>query len=194
MSYNLYSHPNILLKDHLHETRNSALYLFNQHNIFTEYHDILEIAALFHDLGKASSYFQDHILNIETSDNPDLSKHSEISKKVPVTTTQFKSDNPDLSKHSEISALWAYIYSKNIMQKDEKTALITYLIIKRHHGNIRNFSDNFGFDDEEQIIKINKAIDYDELSEIYSEFLNTDHLNSNYFSEHLPTIKNSQVL
>ena len=162
MPYNLYSHPNILLKDHLHETRNSALHLLKQHNIFTEYQDILEIAALFHDLGKASSYFQNYILKKKTT------------------------DNKDLRKHSEISALWAYIYTKNIMQKDEKTALITYLIIKRHHGNIKDFRDNFGFDDEEQIIKINKAIDYDELREIYSEFLNTDHLNSNYFTEHLP--------
>lgn len=156
----LYSHPSTTLKEHLLATRDMALYLFDQHNVFAEYREVLEIATLLHDLGKASSYFQDYLLK---------------RRKV----------NQELKKHAGISALWAYIYTKKILEKDNKIALLTYLIIKRHHGSIKDYKDNF--DVEDYLLEINEKIDYQALRSIYQDVLETECFNADFFKQNLPS-------
>lgn len=162
MSFKLLSHPDKLLKDHLFKVREIGLSNFDRHSIFNEYRELLEIVLLFHDLGKASHYFQDY-LN-PTKENP----------------------NEKFKKHSEISAQWAYIYCHNILKYDLKKSLFVYLLIRKHHGSLNNFDDNFTYDlDEEDLLKISSAIDYNELRLIYKDLKHVEILSHKNFVENV---------
>nr|HPK40634.1 CRISPR-associated helicase Cas3' [Candidatus Cloacimonadota bacterium] len=80
-----------------------------------------------------------------------------------------------------ISALWAYIYTKEILGKDNKTALLTYLIIKRHHGSIKDYEDNFI--DGDHLSEINEGIDYQALRSIYQDVLKTECFTAEFFEQ-----------
>lgn len=149
MDCKLLSHPGKYLRDHLIKVLEIGSSVFKQQGIFTEYENILKIILLFHDLGKASNYFQIYIKD-----------------------PQNYNYNTLLKAHSEISALWAYYYIKNQLQTDLKTSSFAYIAIKKHHGDIENYRDNFIESlDEEILLKINESIDYRELNNIYSEIL-----------------------
>jgi CRISPR-associated endonuclease/helicase Cas3 len=160
MAFKLKSHPDILLADHLQICRETGLSLMKKHGLFTEYQVLMEIVLLFHDLGKASHYFQDYLSGNKVND-------------------KFK-------KHAEISALWAFFLIRVQTGNDLKSALLAYLLIRRHHGEIKNFEDNFVDDLEpDDLIRISQKINYEELKLIYKPYLNTDKLSHQYFEDFL---------
>ena len=46
----------------------------------------------------------------------------------------------ELKKHGEFSALWTY-YLVLKVTNDEKIALLAYMIVRKHHGNLVEFKD-----------------------------------------------------
>ena len=158
------SHPNKLLIDHLREVAiicknniknkkfNSGTRLFNDLVIT----DIAYIAGAFHDIGKATSFFQDYIRNPEKE------------------TTKLKN-------HALISSLFAkeivlkYLNKTQINEVDKKLlSLFIFTTVKRHHGNLQNFSDELIIKNElveNLVIQVNK-IDEIEIQKIINELLN----------------------
>ena len=112
MDFRLKSHPNILLKDHLGQVLDFGIRRFDENGLFPEYKDLLRVVLAFHDLGKASSFFQDYLVD-----------------KTPRTA---------LTRHSEISALWTYVYCENILKTSAKDALFAYICVRSHHANLSN--------------------------------------------------------
>jgi len=157
----LLSHPDKLLKDHLTGVLKVGLNVFHRNKIFTEYEDFISAILLFHDFGKASSYFQNYL------------------KKT-------KSVHEKLKRHAEISALWFYFYSKKILALNEKEAILGYIIIKHHHANLNNFKRMCTYSlSSDDLLEINDQIHYSELQYIYHDLLETQFLTSETFKKSL---------
>lgn len=143
MSFKLYSHPGILLKNHLEGVVRTGLSRFEENGLYKEDYLLLKIILSFHDLGKASSFFQEYLLHNNTRSK--------------------------LNHHSEFSALWAYQICSQDFKLDYLSCLIAYITIKSHHLDLDNIKymliSNL---DEETLLKINDNIDYDELNSIYN--------------------------
>ncbi|MDD3175573.1 MAG: CRISPR-associated helicase Cas3' [Candidatus Nanoarchaeia archaeon] len=90
--------------------------------------------CLFHDLGKATSYFQAYIRGTRGSDN--------------------------LTRHSLLSAVTAYLAVKDLF-KSELWAYTTFLLIKEHHGNLSSFDKSSVNEDRlrTDLSQINTQID-----------------------------------
>jgi len=145
----LYSHPDQSLQNHLEGVLKSVKQLWEQRQ-FTGWetpedkrrlHDLLCVAAVFHDFAKATSYFQDYIL----SENK--------------TKTL-------LSRHSLLSAIVSYFIGKKFLesqQHDLYEPLFLFLAVKRHHGNMNNLLSEVNIHQEERhyLLKQVKAIDYE---------------------------------
>jgi CRISPR-associated endonuclease/helicase Cas3 len=146
------SHPGKLLKTHLEGTLQNGMDIFKRNGIYKNHENFINSVLLLHDLGKASSYFQDYIRG---------------SKQVKDT----------LKRHAEISALWFYFYSKEVLNFSEKFCVFGYILIKCHHADFINFDDMCAASlSKDEIFQINNEIDYDELKFIYQ-----DKLDSNFF-------------
>ncbi|MCL5673957.1 MAG: CRISPR-associated helicase Cas3' [Deltaproteobacteria bacterium] len=130
---NLYSHPDKLLEDHLLNVSNLILQFISEkpHNIQKELKEIAVIIGLAHDLGKATNYFQEYLLNKDIKQN----KHS---------------------SHSFLSAICAFNLSKEIKYLDTSIIephlfpLAAFLSVKRHHGDLRDVSFEIIFEDEDE--------------------------------------------
>lgn len=144
MSFRLYSHPEMLLKDHLLQVTNTGMARFNRNRIFMEYAALQKVILAFHDLGKGSEYFQSYLLE----DAP----------------------RTNLSRHSEFSALLAYQYCEQVLCSTPLDSLIAYVCVKSHHGNLDDFIEllctSLSNDD---LLSINERVSYNELNEILSE-------------------------
>lgn len=123
---NLYSHPGILLEDHLLGVFEfSELFLSEKPlEIRERLKDICRVIALTHDLGKATKYFQDY-LNADDKEKLKTEKAS----------------------HSLFSSLCAYYLTKKLPLSSEIYSIFAFLAIRRHHGNLRNVKDDVIFDD-----------------------------------------------
>lgn len=144
MVYKLKSHPEILLKDHLQQVLNTGIARFEANGIHGGYEALLRVVLAFHDLGKASHYFQSYL-------EGDTGKAS-------------------LAKHSEISALWAFHYCKQKLKLPILQCIFAYVCIKRHHGNLENIRDMYCPSlDQESLRQIAQAIDYNEMANIYND-------------------------
>ncbi|MCD6401362.1 MAG: CRISPR-associated endonuclease Cas3'', partial [Anaerolineales bacterium] len=101
------------------------------------------LIGLFHDFGKATSWFQNYIRGHEKSSH--------------------------FTNHSLFSAIVGY-YAVLQEMKNEKWAYIAYMIIKRHHGNLESFEqcgDKLNLAPvKEQLKNIQKTC-FDVLSEFY---------------------------
>jgi CRISPR-associated endonuclease/helicase Cas3 len=117
---NFYSHKEILLKDHLKNVGNCAKSFIEKLNL--KYKDLSEIGCIIgksHDLGKYTSYFQQH-LNGENIGNK--------------------------AHHSLLSAIFGAYIIKNYLETHTDIniphknflPLISYLIIYKHHGDLRS--------------------------------------------------------
>lgn len=138
----LHSHPDKLLIDHLREVATIAThvvrgkgYRFVQANgtevTQQQLTDLVWIAGAFHDLAKATSYFQDYIEDTERV-------------------------HTKLKNHALLSALFSYFVaskycSRNIADDLLKNLLPTFVFtaVKSHHGNIINLADEILFKEEE---------------------------------------------
>lgn len=136
----LLSHPEKLLIEHLREVATIAsstevIVGFNFH--FKDdigispkqLVDLVWIAGAFHDLGKATSYFQDYIKDLEGIHN-------------------------HLKNHAQLSSVFSFYAANQYCSRELNNKLLAellpYLIfvaVKRHHGNIENLERELIFDD-----------------------------------------------
>ncbi len=138
-----------ILIDHLSNVTNLCLMSFRQLNvnfsIITEqdFEKLIQLVGLFHDFGKATSFFQDHL-------------HGKRTDK--------------FTRHSEISAILAFMVAKNI-GFDDKWAYMVFQVIIRHHGDLKDFeklsTDNHSII-KKQLSNIRYSKDYDQLLDFYS--------------------------
>ncbi len=127
----MYSHPGKLLNDHLEQVANSCVIKFNRtkHNLSDFFptkiwEKLVWLIGFSHDIGKATKYFQNYLFE------------SNKEKKIVLK------NQPETS-HSLLSAVIAFWILEQFV-KGKNNSLFSlmpfyiFLIIKRHHGNIRN--------------------------------------------------------
>ena len=114
----LKSHPNKLLEDHLKNVANFSKSSFNSlifenNELFAE---IAYIIGLSHDFAKSTSFFQDYIITGNSNEN---------------------------KAHGFLSAVFTYFAVESYLIKNNITfeknlAIISYIVVLHHHGNIKN--------------------------------------------------------
>ena len=174
-SYKLLSHPDEYLVNHL-----SDVATFSKNSILDKNlsfsHDLNEILpkvvfylGACHDFGKGTSFFQEYIQLEDTPKKRSLKS------------------NP-LTKHGLISAVFAFYCVKQLLPKENNfdyLPLLSFLIVKRHHGNLDNPNFELSSIDDQQIAILQKQVEIlaiDELIAIYSLLLPTVNIN-HFFSD-----------
>jgi CRISPR-associated endonuclease/helicase Cas3 len=165
----LKSHPDKSLADHLNNVGNRCKEILRIKNLniaeFVDFDTLLEISYLIgitHDIGKATTYFQRYITETD-----------EVARK--------KQKNKPETHHAFISSIFTYyvvkrhLAKKGLLEKEyyKYLPIIGFFVVKRHHGNLDNADDEiYSIDEEKQEVlqKQVKAIDFDELDEIYATF------------------------
>jgi CRISPR-associated endonuclease/helicase Cas3 len=129
--YNLKSHENIYLIDHLRFVGDRAKNLIESKELGFSYNknqlkNAAKVMGYTHDLGKGTVYFQQYL--------DDMIKYgkSEVDNK--------------LRSHALISALICYY---NLKYVDDELAVIGYIVVKRHHGSLKNFREESNITDLE---------------------------------------------
>ena len=89
--------------------------IFSRNRVYPGHDNFLSALLILHDLGKASDFFQQYILNKKTV-------------------------NEKLKRHAEISALWFYFYAIDILKLEHKYSALGYILIKYHHADFINFN------------------------------------------------------
>jgi CRISPR-associated endonuclease/helicase Cas3 len=120
-SFKLYSHPNKLLYEHLHEVAELSRKILREKVFYDESYtkDLLsEVAYLIgftHDFGKATTFFQNHLLGRYSG---------------------------ELAHHSQISSLFTYYvvkaYLKKLKIEDSIIPLIAWIVVFRHHSDLED--------------------------------------------------------
>ncbi len=104
---------------------------------------LIQIVGLFHDFGKATTFFQEHL-------------HGGGSNKY--------------TRHSEISAILAFMVAQNV-GFENKWAFMVFQVVIRHHGDLKDFeklsTDNHSII-KKQLSNIRYSKDYDQLLDFYS--------------------------
>lgn len=164
----LKSHPNKRLEDHLKNVfligdkllKSKALCfeIFDMDKIYL----LNKICLLIHDAGKAMSYFQYYMEDIEQGES--IEKHGEM------------------KEHGLISGIIAYYITLKYME-DEIMAFLALMIVSRHHNSLENpknaysmFSkSNIGSNKMKNLEKQYNSINRNELDAIYKKLgLNLD--------------------
>lgn len=157
-SSNLFSHPDKKLIVHLQNVSNQAVIKLQNilpnfnHLISAKYlEDFVYIMGFVHDFGKATVFFQEYLLEKDEK------------KK-----TQMKND--ERTNHSLISAIFAFVIAKEYVEEKRSKndlfvlmPLFIFLIVKRHHGNVRNITPSNDSDSE-----LNNY-DFTRLKEVFTE-------------------------
>lgn len=172
-SFKLKSHPDKLLFDHLKNVACLCKKTVDETVLNVEeevnkqvFSDTAYIIGATHDLGKATSFFQDYITEEEEDKRRTL--------KAQATT-----------HHGLLSALFTYVTVKEYMEErcvGGKVAkylpVVSFLIVKRHHGDLLNALDEIRDIDEPKIFEVIekqlKAIDHDELQRIFDILLSNE--------------------
>ncbi|MGL6297670.1 MAG: CRISPR-associated helicase Cas3' [Methanobacteriaceae archaeon] len=161
MKHNLNSHPGSLLKDHLLNTAN-----FSKNTVLSKeipnknlYSEISFLIAISHDFAKSTSFFQNYL--------------------------QDNSLKTELKNHGSLSAVLGFYVIDNYINSENLNdfwflAPIAWIVIFRHHGNIRNILRTGGeqkkLTDENEIKRLKKQIldikeyNCDEISEFYNNY------------------------
>jgi CRISPR-associated endonuclease/helicase Cas3 len=163
--FNLKSHPDKLLIDHL---RNVGLLCKNtiqskkiNSNIFNLNDEILAnfsfITGVSHDFGKGTINFQNYINEKEEKRKSSLK------------------NNPE-TRHGLLSSLFTYFVIKESLKdlKFEFLAMLGYFVVKKHHGNLGDVTDEILDLDDKNVEILNRQINYlclEELKLIYLELL-----------------------
>jgi CRISPR-associated endonuclease/helicase Cas3 len=117
MTFSLLSHPHKLLKDHVTNVLENARTLYAKLPISGDTKHLIDICCLFHDIGKASTFFQDYMKAIRDGKS---------------YNTSDKRKN-----HAAIGAVWAYHIARE-KGFEEKLAFLAYLCVLKHHGALEN--------------------------------------------------------
>lgn len=162
----LLSHPDKYLIDHLCEVATIATatatgkgyrFALSSGTEITQKQlaDLVWIAGAFHDLAKATSYFQSYIRNPEGVHN-------------------------HLKNHAQLSSIFAWFMASQYCKQQFSDKLISELIpvlvliaVKRHHGSIENLQKEllFSNDDLETFSEQIKSIEPESVETIISELL-----------------------
>lgn len=168
--FHLRSHPDKLLFRHLSNVGNKSSSTSKEKSLSLEkfgidentFSKITYLIGISHDFGKGTEYFQRYLL--ET--NPSIQRSLKNKKEY---------------HHGLISAIFTYyilkkyvdsLNDKNIL---EYTPIIGYLVVKRHHGNLKDAEDEIRElidEDTLEIIDLQiKSLDAHELKTIYEKLL-----------------------
>ena len=154
----LHSHPDKLLIKHLEEVAENCKRVISERVLYVEKKEILEniayIMGSFHDIGKATRYFQHYLLS------PD---HKVIGPK----------------SHALISAIYVkqvvQLYlSKSGLSKFEQQLFthFAFTAVKRHHGRLDNFESELYIEEKQgELAKQIKVFEEAETDEIIVNFL-----------------------
>lgn len=150
----LESHPGVPLVNHLSEVAKNCLRIANENT--TDFGlkneikaDLLFVCGFYHDLGKATSYFQNYLKNPEGVHN-------------------------SLKNHSLPSAVFVFYVVQNYLNDkgfDENRkfllSVICFIVVKRHHGNLGNFINEIGIEHfKEDLEKQFESIDQEAIQPI----------------------------
>lgn len=177
----LYSHPGKALEEHLINVADIAIQNLNQapDDIFKRHgKDVLsrlvKVCALCHDIGKATSYFQEYLFA------PDSVKD--------------KLKVKEETHHGFLSAIAAYFATKAEFEgvdalKDEERELlpfIAFLVVRRHHGNFRDVLDEVIWKERERGVLLAQVESIDETKlSVINEKLRRAGLNVDITNAHL---------
>lgn len=127
------SHPGVPLINHLLEVAKNCKKIANENSTDfgldkTLKSDLLFICGFYHDLGKATSYFQKYLKNPEGSHNS-LKNHSLPSAVFVFYTVQ------EYLKDKNYEANQIFLLS-----------VLCFIVVRRHHGNLGDFINEVGID------------------------------------------------
>lgn len=163
-SNNYFSHPEKFLAEHLtNVATNSSLIVKSKCLNIGDFiskkilEDVAYLIGASHDFGKFTSYFQRYIL-ADSDERIQLKNKTE-------------------SRHSFISAIFAfsvteeYLRKINLLGKDyyNYLPLLAFLIVRRHHGDLKNIIDDFSIAGEDIDVcrKQINSINLREVQQIY---------------------------
>lgn len=161
-SFNLKSHPDKLLRNHLKNVGKLSEDIVSSKRIQNKeiFSKVAYIIGISHDFGKATKAFQDYLI---TKERTKYAKHGFLSSLFGYYTTKIY-----LNKINELEKFW-YM------------PIIAWIIINKHHGSLGNIRGTDGeidkLKDEGEIKTAKKQIDdivnnnMDEIKRIYSELL-----------------------
>jgi len=172
-SSSLKSHPDKLLVEHLHRVGEICRSCVKEKKLNIDDVDLLKDAiyliGITHDLGKATDYFQKYIME----------KNEKKKKSLKAK---------DITHHGLLSALFSYAVMREYLnQRELKDGLLaeylpimSFLAVKRHHGNLLNAIDEIKDIDieKEKILKLAevqiKSIDKNELCKILEDLISRE--------------------
>lgn len=148
------SHPGIPLVNHLTEVAKNCLGIADRNTTNFGFDkkvkaDLLFICGYYHDLGKATSYFQNYL------HNPDKPHNS-------------------LKNHSLPSAVFVFYVAQQYLKESGLTknerfllSVICFIVVRRHHGNLGDFKNEIGINHfKEDLENQYNSIDKDAIQEI----------------------------
>lgn len=114
------SHPGVSLSEHLRKVNSIANCFINEkpENLGKLLSSIVEIITKYHDIAKATTYFQEYIKGIRKRN--------------------------ELTKHSLLSSLFAYHVARETL-KNEKLALLCFIAVYCHHKNLTSVDNLMDF-------------------------------------------------
>lgn len=143
MTFSLLSHPHKLLLHHVTNVLENARTLYADIPLSDDIKRLIDICCLFHDIGKASTFFQDYITAIRDGKT---------------TNTSDKRKN-----HAAIGAVWTFHIARE-QGYDEKLSFLAYLCVLKHHGALENVDSMLPATklDFAMLPEINAALNYRE--------------------------------
>lgn len=163
----LYSHPDKILIEHLQKVGNLCQENLNLKKLNIEEYidfdilkDISYLIGVTHDFGKVTIYFQEYLKEKDESKKLEMKNRAEI-------------------HHSFISALFTYYVVKKYLLTKELLSkkyycylpVISFLVVKRHHGNLDDALDEVILDsiDDKILEKQVNTIDFEIVNNIYNK-------------------------
>jgi len=125
-SFNLYSHPEKFLYEHLKNVAELMEFFLDEKpaSIRDELSPIIKVVGLSHDIGKATESFQRYLFAEESERN------------------KLK------TQHSLFSAICTYYLASELKIKNKILPFFAYIAVRRHHGDLIDIKDEVSLFDE----------------------------------------------
>jgi len=137
---------------------------FKQNGIWMEYKPVMEVILAFHDLGKGSRFFQEHLIDGAPRSN--------------------------LCRHSEFSALWGLHHCMNVLKLETLECIWAYVCISSHHTDLGDVSELLSQSlSDSELLEISHSTDYEELNAILRQLTPYANLSADGFGECLGALK-----